>query len=298
MSKTLLVAALLPTAAFAQQLTIPINPTMVVTATRVAQPASSVLAPINVVTRDEIDRLQAQTVTDVVKTLPGVEVSSYGGRGQITTAKVRGGSASQTLVLVDGVRSASPTVGSTDLNSVPLNQVERIEYIRGSRATIYGSDAIGGVINIITRPDQGTNQHKFNVGAGSNQQRQASFSSASQVGEAGQLKVAGGFDDESGYNVHPVPGVNDGDRHGHTGYNAMLDYQQGLGNNWDLFGTTRWFRNVGQYDKSSTASAWGPATHQRNETWIENQSYQLGSRYPRRSLPERTARRLHQAGCL
>ncbi|MGH1410411.1 MAG: TonB-dependent receptor domain-containing protein [Aeromonas sp.] len=279
MSKKFLAAALLPTAAFAQQLTIPVNPTMVVTATRVAQPASSVLAPVNVVTRDEIDRLQAQTVTDVVKTLPGVEVSSYGGRGQVTTAKVRGGTASQTLVLVDGVRSASPTVGSTDLNSVPLNQVERIEYIRGSRATIYGSDAIGGVINIITRPDQGTNQHKFNIGAGSNQQRQAAFSSASQVGEAGQFKIAGGFDDESGYNVHPLSGINDGDRHGHQGYNAMLDYQQGLGNNWDLFGTTRWFRNVGQYDNSSAASSWGPANHQRNETWIENQSYQLGSRY-------------------
>ncbi|MCR3972451.1 TonB-dependent receptor [Aeromonas veronii] len=275
MSKKFLAAALLPTAAFAQQLTIPVNPTMVVTATRVAQPASSVLAPVNVVTRDEIDRLQAQTVTDVVKTLPGVEVSSYGGRGQVTTAKVRGGTASQTLVLVDGVRSASPTVGSTDLNSVPLNQVERIEYIRGSRATIYGSDAIGGVINIITRPDQGTNQHKFNIGAGSHQQRQAAFSSASQVGEAGQLKVAGGFDDEEGYNVHPLSGINDGDRHGHQGYNAMLDYQQGLGNNWDLFSTTRWFRNVGQYDNSSAASS----NHQRNETWIENQSYQLGSRY-------------------
>lgn len=87
MSKKLLAAALLPTAAFAQQLTIPVNPTMVVTATRVAQPASSVLAPVNVVTRDEIDRLQAQTVTDVVKTLPGVEVVSNGGRGQLSSLR-------------------------------------------------------------------------------------------------------------------------------------------------------------------------------------------------------------------
>ncbi|MFM5428834.1 TonB-dependent receptor domain-containing protein [Aeromonas veronii] len=279
MSKKFLAAALLPTAAFAQQLTIPVNPTMVVTATRVAQPASSVLAPVNVVTRDEIDRLQAQTVTDVVKTLPGVEVVSNGGRGQLSSLRVRGGTSSQTLVLVDGVRSASLTAGMTELNNLPLNQVERIEYIRGPRATIYGSDAIGGVINIITRPDKGTNQHKFNIGAGSHQQRQAAFSSASQVGEAGQLKVAGGFDDEEGYNVHPLPGINDGDQHGHRGYNAMLDYQQALGSNWDLFGTTRWFRNIAQYDRSSTASAWGPATHQRNETWTENQSYQLGSRY-------------------
>ncbi|MFB2872312.1 TonB-dependent receptor plug domain-containing protein, partial [Aeromonas jandaei] len=150
MSKKFLAAALLPTAAFAQQLTIPVNPTMVVTATRVAQPASSVLAPVNVVTRDEIDRLQAQTVTDVVKTLPGVEVVSNGGRGQMSSLRVRGGTSSQTLVLVDGVRSASLTAGMTELNNLPLNQVERIEYIRGPRATIYGSDAIGGVINIIT----------------------------------------------------------------------------------------------------------------------------------------------------
>lgn len=176
MSKTLLAAALLPTAAFAQQLTIPVNPTMVVTATRVAQSASTVLAPVNVVTRDEIDRLQAQTVTDVVKTLPGVEVVSNGGRGQLSSLRVRGGTSSQTLVLVDGVRSASLTAGMTELNNLPLNQVERIEYIRGARATIYGSDAIGGVINIITRPDQGTNQHKFNLGAGSHKQRQAAFS--------------------------------------------------------------------------------------------------------------------------
>ncbi|MEH8253052.1 TonB-dependent receptor domain-containing protein [Aeromonas veronii] len=274
MSKKFLAAALLPTAAFAQQLTIPVNPTMVVTATRVAQPASSVLAPVNVVTRDEIDRLQAQTVTDVVKTLPGVEVVSNGGRGQLSSLRVRGGTSSQTLVLVDGVRSASLTAGMTELNNLPLNQVERIEYIRGPRATIYGSDAIGGVINIITRPDKGTNQHKFNIGAGSHQQRQAAFSSASQVGEAGQLKVAGGFDDEEGYNVHPLPGINDGDRHGHQGYNAMLDYQQALGSNWDLFGTTRWFRNVAQYAGSDA----NYAPH-RAETWTENQSYQLGSRY-------------------
>ncbi|MGL5598768.1 MAG: TonB-dependent receptor domain-containing protein [Aeromonas sp.] len=279
MPNKFLVAALLPTAAFAQPLTIPINPTLVITANRVEQPVSSILAPVTVVTRDEINLLQAQTVTDVVKTLPGVEIASYGGRGQISTAKVRGGTASQTLVLVDGVRSAAPTVGSTDLNSVPLNQVERIEYVRGSRATMYGSDAIGGVINIITRPAPGTHHHTAKIGAGSNQQRQASFSSTGQVGEAGQLKVAGGLDKEAGYNVHPVFGVNDGDRHGHQGHDAMLDYQQTLGSNWDLFGASRWVRNVGQYDSSSTASMWGPATHQRNETWTENQSYQLGSRY-------------------
>ena len=145
-------------------------------------------------------------MTDVVKTPPGVEVVSNGGRGQLSSLRVRGGTSSQTLVLVDG-GAAPPLTARDDRAQQPaLNQVERIEYIRGARATIYGSDAIGGVINIITRPDQGTNQHKFNLGPAPNKQRQAAFSSTSQVGEAGQLKVAGGFDDETGYNVHPIPG--------------------------------------------------------------------------------------------
>lgn len=278
MSKLFMAAALLPTAVLAQT-PVQSNEVMVVTANRIEQPASTVLAPVNVISRDEIDRLQAQTVSDVIKTLPGVEVIATGGRGQLSTARVRGGTASQTLVLVDGVRSASLTAGVTELNNLPLNQVERIEYVRGARATIYGSDAIGGVINIITRPEPGTTAHQFNLGAGSHRQRQASFSSANQIGEAGQLKVAGGFDDEEGYNVHPLPGVNDGDRHGHRGYNALLDYQQGLGERWDLFGTARWFRNQAQYDNSYGASSWGAGQHQRNETWTENQSYQVGSRY-------------------
>ena len=101
MSKRLLVASLLPVAAMAAPQT---EQPMVVTATRFAQPVASVLAPVNIVTRDEIDRLQVRTVTEVVRTLPGVEISSTGGRGQNATALVRGATASQTLILVDGVR--------------------------------------------------------------------------------------------------------------------------------------------------------------------------------------------------
>ena len=90
-----------------------------------------------------------------MRTLPGVEISSTGGRGQNATALVRGATASQTLILVDGVRIPHSALGSVNLNGLPLSQVERIEYIRGARASIYGSDAIGGVINIITRSQSG-----------------------------------------------------------------------------------------------------------------------------------------------
>ena len=140
------------------------------------------------------------------------------------------------------------------------------------RATIYGSDAIGGVINIITRPDQGTTSTSPTLGAGL-----AAASGCLQQRQPGKvmrvIKVAGGFDDETGYTCTPSPGVNDGDKHGHRrGHNAMVDYQQALASTGDLFGTTRWFRNIAQYDRSSVA-AWGPGVPSTQRPGPENQSY-------------------------
>jgi vitamin B12 transporter len=279
MSKSFWVAGLLPVAAIAapQADSPSTEQTMVVTASRFAEPEASILAPVNIVTREEISRLQAKTVTEVMRTLPGVETISYGGHGQSASTAVRGGTSAQTLVLVDGIRVNAITSGGANLNDLPLNQVERIEYVRGARASIYGADAIGGVINIITRPDVGTQRHQFSGGAGSLGERQLAWNSATTVGKTGQFKGAAGFEQEDGYNVHPVAGVNDGDEHGYEGYNAMLDYQQALNDHLDLFTTARWFRNQAQYDNSYSGS-WG-SQHERKETWSDNQSYLIGGRY-------------------
>ena len=271
MSKKLLVAGLLPVVAIAapQQT----EQTMVVTATRIAEPEASVLAPINVVTRDEIEKMQARSVIEVLQTLPGVQFSRNGGMGQTSNLLVRGGSSAQTLVLVDGVRTGAVLSGSTELNQIPVHAVERIEYIRGARASIYGSDAITGVINIITRGQKGDNRHKFDAGAGSLDHQATDWSSSIDVAKGGHLKAAAGYDTENGYNVHPIPGINDGDKHGFLGRNAMLDYQQQLNEQLNLFGAARWVRNSAEYDSSSTYS------HSRKETWDENQFYQLGGRF-------------------
>lgn len=270
MSHRLLVASLLPVAAIAapQQT----EQTMVVTATRFAEPEASILAPVNVVTREEIEKMQPQSVIEVIRTLPGVEFSMNGGRGQSSALLVRGGSSAQTLVLVDGVRSGSVLSGSTELNQIPVTTVERIEYIRGARASIYGSDAITGVINIITRGQQGDKRHRFNAGAGSLDHQAADWSSSVDVTQQGHLKAAAGYDTEDGYNVHPVSGVNDGDKHGFLGRNAMLDYQHQLNEQLGLFGTGRWVRNTAQYDASYSS-------HDRKESWAENQFYQLGGNF-------------------
>lgn len=98
--------------------------------------------------------------------------------GQTANLLVRGGSSAQTLVLVDGVRTGAVLSGSTELNQIPVHSVERIEYIRGARASIYGSDAITGVINIITRGQKGDNRHKFAAGVGSQDHQATDWSSS------------------------------------------------------------------------------------------------------------------------
>ena len=167
MSKKLLAAALLPTAAFAQS-SLPANDTMVVTANRVEQPVSAVLAPVVVIDRAEIESRQVSSLTDLLKTLPGVQITTLGGRGHMSSLFIRGTNSNHSLVLMNGRPIAAMVAGTPDLSQIPLGNIERVEYIRGPRAAVYGSDAIGGVINLITKTSakSGSETH-LKGGAGS-----------------------------------------------------------------------------------------------------------------------------------
>lgn len=94
---------------------------------------------------------QFWTTEDLLSRQPGVNIRRYGGLGQFSTVSIRGSSAEQVLVLLDGVRLNTGEGGSVDLSTIPLDSIERIEIIRGGGTTVYGSDAIGGVVNIITK---------------------------------------------------------------------------------------------------------------------------------------------------
>ncbi|GAA4504018.1 TonB-dependent receptor domain-containing protein [Pseudaeromonas paramecii] len=266
-----LAASWLPVAAFAAASA---DDVYVITANQFSQPVASVLAPVSVVTREEIERLQLKTVTEVLRTLPGVEISSTGGRGQTATALVRGATASQTLILIDGVRLGSSARGSVNLSLLPLNQVERIEYIRGARASIYGSDAIGGVVNLITRPDMGQDQTQLHAGIGSHGSQALDGSSSLSLGSH-QLKVAAGYEDQDGYNVHPIPGLNDGDEHGFTGKNGMVDYQWQADDAWLLGAAARIYQSTSQYDGSYASYSY----HERDESWNQDNSFRLSAAY-------------------
>ncbi len=140
---------------------------VVITATRTPQPLSSVLADISVVERAEIERSGVTGVADLLARLPGIEFSRNGGPGSATSVFVRGSETRHTAVYIDGVRVDSQSTGGTPWEQIPLDQIERIEVLRGPAAAIYGSDAVAGVIQLFTKRGQGAPRPTASLTVGS-----------------------------------------------------------------------------------------------------------------------------------
>jgi vitamin B12 transporter len=145
---------------------------VVVTATRTAITADESLAPVEVLDAETIRRSQARSLVDLLRGRAGVNLTNQGGAGKLTTVSLRGAETDQVLVLIDGVRVGSATSGLTALQDLPVEMIERIEIVRGPRSSLYGSEALGGVIQIFTRRDRGPATFRFNLGAGSHGHRE------------------------------------------------------------------------------------------------------------------------------
>ena len=126
-------------------------PQTLITGNRQVEARSDSASANSVFTRDDIDRLQPTSLTDLLSRVPGVQVARSGGRGGLPGIYIRGTKSAQSLVLVDGQRMANATSADSNLQYLNIDQIERVEVLRGSRSVIYGSDAIGGVIQIFTR---------------------------------------------------------------------------------------------------------------------------------------------------
>ncbi|HBS77241.1 MAG: TonB-dependent receptor [Pseudomonas sp.] len=141
----------------------------VVSANREPQRRSQTAAATTVFNRDDIERLQVRSVAELLERVPGVSVARSGGAGSLTSLFVRGTASTQTLVLVDGQRIAAASSGTNSLEFLSPDQIERIEVVRGPRSALYGSDAIGGVVQIFTRQGSGPGLAPVvRFGAGSN----------------------------------------------------------------------------------------------------------------------------------
>jgi vitamin B12 transporter len=162
---------------------------VVVTATRLAQSADETLTAVTVIDRMAIERAQARDVPELLSGVAGVDVVRTGGPGTLSSVFLRGGDSNHVLVLVDGTPVNRASDGSFSWEFLPLEQVERIEIVRGPRSSLYGSNAIGGVIQIFTR--QGTPEVRpwASAGTGSHAERRAS---GGVSGSAGALRYSAG----------------------------------------------------------------------------------------------------------
>jgi outer membrane cobalamin receptor len=122
-----------------------------ITATRIAESPSAVPPAVSVVTSDEIEARGAKTADDAIKTVPGLSISDDGPEGAQKAVSIRGSTTNEVLVLVDGVRANNAMSGLADLANIPADNIERIEVLREGGSALYGGDAVGGVINIITK---------------------------------------------------------------------------------------------------------------------------------------------------
>jgi vitamin B12 transporter len=142
---------------------------VIITADRVAESAAKVGSAVTVITREQIEASRAENVAELLETVPGLNVNQSGGVGGTANVHIRGADPDHTQVLIDGVRVNDPAQasGEFDFALFTLGNVERIEVLRGPQSGLYGSDAIGGVINIITRKGEGPLQGTAEAEGGS-----------------------------------------------------------------------------------------------------------------------------------
>jgi len=203
--------------------TVPDANHVVVTATRTPMPIDEVLAPVIVIGRDAIERSVATDVTELLRFHAGLDLGRNGGPGQTTAVFIRGAESNHTLVLVDGVRINPGTIGLAALQNIPPGMVERIEIVKGPRSALYGTDAIGGVINVITRRGA-RDGWSAEVGYGDYDTTQASLGGGFTAGSL-EFDVGVSYIDSAGF---PTRTTDDTDR-GYENLSASAQLRADLG---------------------------------------------------------------------
>ena len=151
LSYSITLAALLSVSSLSLAADISPGDTLIVTATRTPIPLSDATVPVTVITREDIELSLASDLSELLRFEAGIDIGRNGGPGQATSIFLRGTESNHTLVLIDGVRMNPSTIGGAAIQNIATEVIERIEIVKGARSALFGTDAIGGVINIITR---------------------------------------------------------------------------------------------------------------------------------------------------
>jgi len=170
---------------------------IIVTATRTEIPLHDATVPVTVVTREDIELSLATDLAELLRFQAGIDIGRHGGPGQATSIFLRGTESNHTLVLLDGVRINPGTLGGAAIQHIAPEIIERVEIVKGARSALYGTDAIGGVINIITRRAEDA-YLETSIGAGDFDTR-SGFLSGGNHGSSGEFGVTLNWQQTDGF---------------------------------------------------------------------------------------------------
>jgi vitamin B12 transporter len=198
--------------------------TIIVTENRIPTIVSESLSSVSILEREDIEKYQATDLYDLMSRVPGIRMSRNGGRGAVTSLSLRGNQSDHTLILVDGVRIGSATLGGATLGLLSTNLIDRIEIVRGPKSYLYGANAIGGVVNIITRRLDSSKSPQLKLTRGGNNTSETSVSFGSEINQHSFSMVLNSFETDGIDNTENKSGVN-GDQDSHSNDGLALNYQ-------------------------------------------------------------------------
>jgi vitamin B12 transporter len=212
---------------------------VVVTASRVSQTRENTLGDITVINQAEIERAGNGSITDLLRLQPGVQINTSGGAGNSTNIFLRGTNSDHVIVLVDGLRINSATLGTTSFENIPLSQIEKIEILRGPASSLYGADAIGGVIQIFTKKgDSGKPLIHAAIGLGSYNTETAEAGISGSFGDT-RYGINLSSADTEGYSTQKILATNtpidkDDDGYRNLGISAHINHTYAAGHSIGL----------------------------------------------------------------
>jgi vitamin B12 transporter len=266
MKKTLIAlsitSALIAPSAFAESSKIEqdnaVDETMLITSNPYNQSTDEIMSTVSVITRVDIERIQPKSVAELLQTTAGIDIASNGGPAQVTSVFVRGTNSTHTLFLVDGVRIDTVTgSGGASVNDIPTYQIERIEVVKGPRAAMYGSDAVGAVIQIFTR-NLTAGEYQAAVEYGSNNYVFAGVTAGISHGK-GATTLSVSSEKSDGYDVTANEYPVDDDKDSYEKINLSIKGHQELTDTLTLNWVGRYDDGEYDYDGNSSFTILAPS---------------------------------------
>jgi len=257
-----------------------LTPALVVTPSRMIEPLDESLASVSVITRADIELSVAEDLFGLLRLQPGVDIVRTGGAGAQTSVFLRGSNSNHVLVLIDGVRVSSANTGGYVWEQLPLNQVERVEIVRGPRGSLYGSDSIGGVIQIFTRSSPKP-YARATVGSYRTTEVDGGLG---YRGENSQVSINAGYRHADGFSAQNPGGYSyDPDKDGYENTNLGIrgSAQSGLGNwQYSFLGV----KSESEFDQGVSDTRQSIASIGLHDSFSPLWDYQLLAGYTREKL--------------